>query len=283
MPGRDDHARAERQVGERGADVRHRDDRARARVVVAEVVLDQPRRAEAEVAVEGAPSRSPAYSSASGTPGASAGTARKPKSTVTHGPDIRPYALSGSRTGAARSTLRRHGSSGQARLPARRGVDRQDDARRRTGRRLRHARGPRIRAPLHRDRPRPRGAVDERGVRPHRAHPLLEQLLRPDSHACCSATPTRSRPRASTRSTWALPPAGSRTSSRAPTTCSSSAASTCRGAATDPRVRVAAAPDARRLRGAGARQRPPLAAGRGRPRGTAAAARSAVDDLLAAT
>ena len=37
----------------------------------------------------------------------------------------------------------------------------------------------------------------------------------------------------------------------------------------DPRVRVAAAPDARLLPRAGARQRPPLAPGRGRPRGTA--------------
>ena len=48
VPGRHEHAGAEREIGEARREVCHQDERARARVVVGEVVLDQPGGAEAE-------------------------------------------------------------------------------------------------------------------------------------------------------------------------------------------------------------------------------------------
>ena len=106
--------------------------------------------------------------------------------------------------------------SGQARAPAGCGVDGEVDARGRARGGVRDALEPRVRTPLHGDRAGPRSAVDERGVHAHRAdHLLVRGLPRALRTAtCCSATRTRSRPRSSTRSTWAPRPPPS------PTSCS---------------------------------------------------------------
>ena len=64
---------------------------------------------------------------------------------------------------------------------------------------------PGVRPAVHGDRSRSGGAVDECRVHAHRAdHLLVRGLPRRRTRATCSsATPTRSRPRSSTRSTWA--------------------------------------------------------------------------------
>ena len=65
----------------------------------------------------------------------------------------------------------------QARLPARRRVDGEDNTRSHPRRGLRDGLEPRIRPPLHRARPRSRSAVDERRVHAHRQNPVLVRGL----------------------------------------------------------------------------------------------------------
>ncbi len=225
------------EVGEAGRDVRHRHDRARARVVVAEVVLDQPRGAVAEVAVEPRSRRAgPRTARHPATPGAPAGTARNPKSTSPMGQRLDLIGAFGVKgTGAGReyaSPPWPHRSSASAcSVPSR-------PARRRSptssAGAFGDAREPGVRPALHRGRAATatrRGRA--RSSRTSRGSTAGTRTSSPTTRgACCSATPTRSRRPCSTRSTWARRRPRSTTSSRATTTCSSSAGSTCPGAAT---------------------------------------------------
>ena len=151
----------------------------------------------------------------------------------------RSVMLLGSAVGAVDAVADAVGCGGgrgrQARLPARRRVDGEDDARsharaRPTGRVWNPEYG-RPYTELGRD---PERTVDERRVHAHRQNPVLVRGLprRLGARGSSSATRTPSRRRCSTRSTSASRRTRSTTSSSGATTSTSSAGSTFRGGTT---------------------------------------------------